>query len=77
LRDRTVEHQPTKIIGNKPITIGQGFSTLAWIPEEEGSWALPLLHERITSTETPIVKASSQPGGQKEPEAEEKGRLTV
>jgi len=60
LRDRTVEHQPTKIIGNKPITIGQGFSTLAWIPEKEGSWALPLLHERITSTETPIVKASSQ-----------------
>lgn len=25
-----------------------------------GSWALALLHERITSTETPIVKASSQ-----------------
>jgi len=60
LRDRTVEHQPTKIIGNKPITTGQGFSTLVWIPEKKGSWALPLLHERITSTETPIVKASSQ-----------------
>jgi len=72
-----VEHQPTKIVGNKPITIGQGFGTLAWIPEGAGRlrralglrlgpkaqssrWALPLLHEWITSAETPIEKGSSQ-----------------
>ena len=60
LRERTIEHQPTKIIGQKPITIGQGFSTLAWIPPEGGSWANPLLNERISSPETPIGKASSQ-----------------
>jgi len=77
LQERTVEHQPTKIVGNKPITIGQGFGTLAWIPEEVGRirralglrlgpkaqssrWALPLLHERTTSAETPIEKGSSQ-----------------
>lgn len=60
LRERTVEHHPTKIVGNKPITIGQGFSTLAWIPEEVGSWAPPVLHERITSAETPIGKGVSQ-----------------
>jgi hypothetical protein len=60
LRDRTVEHQPTKISGNKPITVGHGFSTLAWIPEQEGSWALPLLHERISSAETPLEKGISQ-----------------
>lgn len=60
LPERTVEHQPVQIIGNKPITIGQGFGTLAWIPEEVGSWALPLLHERIPPTETPIEKAVRQ-----------------
>jgi len=37
--------------------MGQGYSTIAWIPEEEGSWALPIRHERITSFETPISKA--------------------
>jgi len=60
LRERTVEHQPSKVPGNKPITIGHGFSTLAYIPEEAGSWALPLLHERIAPAETPIEKAVSQ-----------------
>jgi len=74
-----VEHQPTKIVGNKPITIGQGFGTLAWIPEEVGRlrralglrlgpkaqssrWALPLLHERITSAETPIERGAANCG---------------
>jgi len=61
LRDRTVEHQPTPVPGNKPITVGQGYSTLAWVPPgRTGSWALPLLHERITSAETPIAKAADQ-----------------
>lgn len=60
LRERTVEHQPTPIVGNKPITIGQGFSTLAWIPEDQGSWALPLLNERISRATTPIEVGSNQ-----------------
>jgi hypothetical protein len=60
LKDRTYEHQPTPIPGNKPITIGQGHSTIAWVPESEGSWALPLRHERITSFESPIGKAVFQ-----------------
>lgn len=37
--------------------LGQGYSTIAWIPEDEGSWALPFRHERITSWENPISKA--------------------
>lgn len=45
------------IRSNKPITSAQGYSTIAWIPESEGSWALPLRHERITSWESPISKA--------------------
>ena len=38
LRDRTVEHQPTAVPGNRPITLGQGYSTLVWVPEPTGSW---------------------------------------
>lgn len=60
LRERTVEHQPTRLPQAKPITLGQGFSTLAWIPQAQGSWALPLLHERITPDESPISKAVAQ-----------------
>jgi hypothetical protein len=52
LRDRTFEHQPTAVPGAKPVTVGHGFSTLAWVPEEQGSWSLPLLHERIPSSES-------------------------
>ena len=57
LQERTIEHSTVTIAGNKPITIGQGYSTIAWIPEDKGSWALPLRHERITSWENPIEKA--------------------
>ncbi len=46
--------------GVQPITLGQDYSTIAWIPEAQGRWALPLLHERMTSAETPIAKAASQ-----------------
>jgi len=42
------------------VSLGQGYSTLAWIPETEGSWALPLRHERITSWESPISLAAFQ-----------------
>jgi len=60
LRERTVEHQPTRLPKAKPITLGQGFSSLAWIPQGQGSWALPLLHERIAPEQTPISKAVAQ-----------------
>ena len=60
LRDRTVEHQPTAVPGNRPITLGHGYSTLVWVPEEKGSWALPFVHERIPSQETALGVASQQ-----------------
>ncbi|TRV49044.1 MAG: hypothetical protein EWV42_02585 [Microcystis panniformis Mp_GB_SS_20050300_S99D] len=40
--------------------MGHGYSTLAWIPEGEGSWALPFRHEQISSHETPIKGAVLQ-----------------
>ncbi len=48
LQERTSEHYTAGGGGNRPITEGQGYSTIAWIPEAQGSWALPLRHERIT-----------------------------
>jgi len=60
LRDRTVEHQPNPVPGGPPITLGHGYSSMVWVPEKQGSWALPLRHERIASQETPLGKASEQ-----------------
>jgi hypothetical protein len=60
LQERTIEHTSTKMPGNKPIGIGEGYSTIAWVPDSSGSWALPLRHERITSWENPIDKATWQ-----------------
>lgn len=34
LQERTIEHQATTVPGNRPIGLGQGYSTIAWIPEE-------------------------------------------
>lgn len=53
LQERTYEHSPSQL-GGRPVTVGYGYSTLAWIPEAQGSWAVPLLHERITSWDSPI-----------------------
>ena len=58
LQERTMEHYCTSgVPGNPPIAKGEGYSTIAWIPQAQGSWALPLRHERITSWESPIDKA--------------------
>lgn len=40
--------------------MGHSYSTLAWMPEHSGSWALPLRHERLTSFETPASRAAFQ-----------------
>ena len=59
LSGRSYQHQPTPIPGRRPVTIGLGYSTLAIIPERHSSWALPLLHERITD-QKPVLKGSQQ-----------------
>ncbi len=40
--------------------LGWATAKNAYIPEQSGSWALPLLHERINSSETAIDKLSQQ-----------------
>lgn len=57
LPERTYEYQASGEGFGQAVTVGQGYSTLAWIPNQTGSWALPLRHERITSWESPISKA--------------------
>ncbi len=57
LKERTYEHSPSQL-GGRPVTVGYGYSTLAWIPAEQGSWALPFLHERITSWDSPSSLAA-------------------
>lgn len=55
LKERTFERRAAGTI-----QLGQSYSTLAWVPEASGSWALPLRHERVTSFETPASKAAFQ-----------------
>jgi hypothetical protein len=64
LQDRSFQHPPTPIQGEKPLTLGPGCSTLGVVPraakagpqeaeqKSAGSWFLPLLHERIESDNT-------------------------
>jgi len=59
LAQRSYQHQTTPIPSQRPITIGQGYSTLAIIPEAHRSWALPVLHERIPN-QKPIETAAQQ-----------------
>jgi len=59
LAERSYQHQPTPIPGRRPVTIGHGYATLAVIPEAHSSWALPLLHERITH-QKPVETAARQ-----------------
>ncbi|MEH2141877.1 hypothetical protein [Nostoc sp.] len=39
LKERTYEHQAQPMSGSKPVTLGQGYSTIVWVPEVEGSWS--------------------------------------
>jgi len=55
MQDRGFHHT-----GGEGIGVGHSYSTLAWVPEAQGSWVLPLSHERITSYESAMSKAAFQ-----------------
>ena len=59
LAERSFQHQPALLSCQSSVTIGYGYSMVAAIPEQQGSWALPLLHERITDRK-PIEKGAQQ-----------------
>jgi hypothetical protein len=54
LEDRSYQHAPNPIPGNKPITIGHSYSILAALLEKETAstppWILPMLTQRIPSS---------------------------
>lgn len=59
LAGRSYQHQPNAVPVGSPVTIGHGYSTLVLVPEMEGSWALPLLHERMEK-QKPVPFAADQ-----------------
>jgi hypothetical protein len=62
LQDRTYEHQASS---NNSVTVGQGYSTIAWLPEESGSWTLPLRHERIKGLRPSYKHGASAPSAKR------------
>lgn len=56
---RSYQHEPTPVPGQRPLTIGLGYSTLVVTPLTGSSWALPLLHEQILDRK-PIAKGGEQ-----------------
>ncbi len=55
LSDRTYVYQPNSLAGNKPVTIGHQYSTMAYLPEKESyqpAWAVPMVIRRICSQQS-------------------------
>lgn len=62
LVDRGMVYQPNVVKGNKPVTIGHQYSTVALLPEAEAtlssSWLVPLMTRRVaTSDDKELVGA--------------------
>ena len=52
LTDRSMVYQPNQVKGNKPVTVGHQYSTVALLPEKEATiapWVVPLATERAES----------------------------
>jgi hypothetical protein len=64
LRDRAMVYQPNQIKGNKPVTIGHQYSSVALLPEAESGmaaqWVLPLMTQRVATTEDKEGVGASQ-----------------
>ena len=55
LEDKTYVYQPNSVAGNKPVTIGHQYCTMAYLPEKgagDPPWVVPMLIRRIRSCET-------------------------
>ncbi|MBA3573003.1 MAG: transposase [Pyrinomonadaceae bacterium] len=64
LTDRGMVYQPNLVKGNKPITVGHQYSTVALLPEAEAgltsSWLIPLLVRRIGTEEDKELVGAAQ-----------------
>jgi hypothetical protein len=59
LPDRGFHHVPT-LGGGTPVGIGHAYSSVVCVPEGHGSWALPLRHERLKLTDSPVEVGARQ-----------------
>lgn len=59
LPERGFHHLATTT-ASTPVGIGQRYSTVGVVAEEQGSWVLPLRHERIPHGESEVVFAARQ-----------------
>lgn len=66
LAERGFVYQPNLVWGNKPITIGHQYSTVALLPEKEGAhpapWVVPLACRRVEVAETKALVGAEQIG---------------
>jgi hypothetical protein len=66
LEERGFVYQPNVIWGNKPITIGHQYSTVALLPEKEGAhpapWVVPLSCRRVKLAESKTLVGAEQIG---------------
>jgi hypothetical protein len=64
LRDRGMVYQPHQVKGNKPVTVGHQYSTVALLPETESgissSRLLPLMTERVATGEDKELVGAAQ-----------------
>jgi len=60
LAERGYHHVASRVKNNKPVGIGHSYSTVTVVPDQEGSWALPLRHERIALGESAISVGARQ-----------------
>ena len=64
LADRGMVYQPNTVKGNKPVTVGHQYSTVALLPEAEAStsssWVVPLLTRRVRTDEDKELVGAEQ-----------------
>ena len=82
LEERGFVYQPNLIWGNKPITIGHQYSTVALLPEKDDQhpapWVVPLSCQRVKRAETKVLVGAEQIGALLEDEKLPfHGQLTV
>jgi len=64
LADRGMVYHPQPVRGNKPVTIGHQYSTVALLPEPEAgqsaSWVVPLMTRRVRTDEDKELVGAEQ-----------------
>jgi hypothetical protein len=64
LTDRGMVYQPNLVRGNKPVTVGHQYSTVALLPEAEAgvaaSWLLPLTTQRVATNQDKELVGATQ-----------------